>query len=93
MLVDELHGRNFAGGRQHVVHERAGEQLPFGIVVEFLEQRAADALRGAADDLSLDQHRIDHHAAIMRDDVFLDAHAPELDVDLDAPPRAPHRTR
>src|SRR6202043_2714397 len=40
-------------------------------------------LSGAAHNLALDQHRVDGDAAIMRDGVVLDAHAPGLGVDID----------
>src|ERR1700730_14531985 len=72
MLVDEMHARDLARSRHDVVRQRAGEELTFGIIIESLHQCAADALRGAADDLPLDQHRIDDDAAIVRDDIFLD---------------------
>ena len=81
--MDELDIRYLARRRQHVVHERAGEQLAVGIVIEFLQQRAADALGSAADDLPLHQHRIDDHAAVVRDGVFVDSHASEFDIDLE----------
>ena len=45
--------------------------------------RAADALHRAADDLAFDQHRIDHHAAIMGDGVVLDVYASDFDIHLD----------
>src|SRR5262249_25442866 len=52
------------------------------IVVEFLQQRAPEALSGPADDLPLDQHGIDDHATIVGDDIFFDVHSPEFDIDV-----------
>ncbi len=40
-------------------------------------------MRRAADDLALDDHRIDDAAAVVDDDVAQNAHAAGLDVDLD----------
>ncbi len=58
------------GGRGHeVVHERASQQLSFGVIGHLLEQRAAHALRHAAVNLTLDDRRIDDLAAVVRDDV------------------------
>src|SRR5580704_8227793 len=83
VLVNDPHCRNVAGGRERVIHQRAGEQLPVRIIGDPFEQDAAEPLGGASHDLALDQHRVDDNAAIMRDGVILDAHAPGLGVDID----------
>ena len=69
--------------RQRVIHQRAAQQLPGGIVGDRFAEDAAQPLRGAAHDLSLDQHRVDDDAAIMGDDVFLDRDTAGLAIDLD----------
>ena len=56
---------------------------PSLVVRDRLQQRAADALHHAADDLRLGEHRVHQHAAVVRDDVALEPYAPGLDVDLD----------
>src|SRR5262249_8752647 len=53
------------------------------IVFVLLQQRATDTLHGATNNLAFDQHRIDHHATIVDDDIFLDFDAPDLNVDID----------
>src|SRR5438270_2762973 len=73
VLVNDPHCRDVAGGRERVIHQRAGEQLPVCIIGDLLEQNAAEPLSGASHDLALDQHRVDDDAAIMRDGVVLDA--------------------
>ena len=46
-----------------------------------LVQRGADALRGAAVDLTVDDHRIDQHAAVLDDDVVEDFDGARVRVD------------
>ena len=59
----------------------ATEPFP-GTVTNFAGISCPDALYRTADDLPLDQHWIDHHAAIMGDGVILDPHAAKFDIDL-----------
>jgi len=47
------------------------------------------ALPRAAHDLALDQHRVDDHAAIMGDRIFIDARPAGFAVDLDDRDAAP----
>src|ERR1700677_2852016 len=52
----------------HVVIEKCrGERLALIVIRDLLVQRGADPLHHAAADLTLDKHRIDHRAAILRD--------------------------
>ena len=67
MLVDDLYRRDVARGRQRVVHQRAAQELAGSIVDDRLAKDAAQSLRRAAPDLTLDQQRIDDDPAIMRD--------------------------
>src|SRR6516164_4051658 len=69
--------------RQHVVHERSRYRLSLRIVLNFLQQRAANTLYSTTNHLAFDQHRVDHHTAIVGDDIFLDLHTPNLDIDID----------
>ena len=48
-----------------------------------LHDRLTDALRGAAMDLAIDDHRIDDAADIVDRDIALYAHRAELGIDLD----------
>src|SRR6516162_2406452 len=69
--------------RQHVVHERSRHRLTLRIVLNFLQQRAANTLYSTTNNLAFDQHRVDHHTAIVGDDIFLDLYTPKLDIDID----------
>ena len=64
--------RHFARGRHQIIGESHRQRLAALVVEELFEQRAADALREAADDLPLDQHRIDGPADIVGDEIALD---------------------
>ena len=61
--------RDVGRGREQVVEERRRERVAVVVVDEVLEEGAADALDGAAGDLALDDRRVDHHAAVLADDV------------------------
>src|SRR6516165_9974491 len=69
--------------RQHVVHERSRHRLSLRIVLNFLQQRAANTLYSTTNNLAFDQHRVDHHTAIVGDDIFLDLYTPNFDIDID----------
>ena len=70
-------------GRQEVVDERRRQRVAGVVVDEVLEQHAADALHDAAEDLALDDRRVDHRAAVLRDDVAQDLRHAGVAVDLD----------
>src|SRR5262249_54380564 len=57
--------------------------LSVQIILDFLQQGAADTLYSTTNDLAFDQHRVDHHTAIVRDDIVLDLYTPNLDIDID----------
>ena len=67
-----LDGRHLGGVGHEEVHERRVEQLPGLVVGHPLVERAADALGDAAVDLALDDHRVDHGAAVVDDAVAQD---------------------
>ena len=48
------------------------ERVAVVVVDHVLVEHAADALHDAAGDLALDDHRVDHHAAVLADDVAQD---------------------
>ena len=75
--------RGLARGRQQVVDERAGQQLPVILVGELLQQRPPDALHQSSDDLALDEHRVDRAADVIGDPVAVDLDAAGLAIDLD----------
>ena len=57
--------------------------LPCVVVDEVLEERAADALHRAAGDLAFDDRRVDHHAAVLADDVAQQRDHAGVRIDLD----------
>ena len=75
--------REVVGARHGVVHERAGDELAVAVEVDVLLQDLADALRDAADDLALEQQRIDHGADVVDHAVFHDLDLAGLRIDLD----------
>ena len=60
---------NFGRAGHHVVAEGGGERLAQRVGGDFLVKRGADALGDAALHLAVDDHRIDHDAAVLRDRV------------------------
>ena len=67
----------------HVVDERAREDLPALVVDRLLVERLRDRLHDAAVHLALDDHRVDHVAAVVDRRVALDRDLARLAVDLD----------
>src|SRR6516162_2728478 len=58
-------GRNIGRPRHAVIEKARGQELPGDAVVDdMFRKRLADALRQTAVHLSLDNHRIDDHAAV-----------------------------
>ena len=66
MHVLQLQMGNVACTRQQIIHERPNEQLPLRIVGQFFQQSTTQPLHSAAVDLSVYQHRIYDHAAVVR---------------------------
>ena len=79
----EVEVRHLGGARDHVVDERAGQDLPVVVVDRLLVQRLRDRLRDAAVHLALDDHRVDDVAAVVDRGVALDRDLAGLAVDLD----------
>src|SRR5262249_35136837 len=69
--------------RHAIIHERAGDELAVLVVDRALEQRLAYALRDAAVNLALDDHRIDHGAEIIDRGPGDDLAFAGLRIDLD----------
>ena len=63
----DLDRRQFEGAGQVIVEQGRGERLALLVVGDLLAQRGADPLHHAAVDLRLDDHRVDHRAAILGD--------------------------
>ena len=78
----QLDPRNFQGGRDQIIGQRHGARLAGLVVHEFLQQRLADALGDAADDLPLDHRGIDDGADVFRGDVADDLHLAGLRIDV-----------
>ena len=57
--------------------------LPLLVVHEVLEQSAADSLHRAAGDLAFDDRGVDHHAAVLADDVAQQRDGAGVRIDLD----------
>ena len=81
--MDEVDRRDLVGARQCVVHQGAGQELARLVVDDFLEERAAEALRGAAVDLALDDHRVDRPAAVVDDRELEDGERAGVEVHFD----------
>ena len=84
-IFGQLHldPRHVGRARQQIVGKGGGDGLRLFVVAHPFEQRVADRVRDAADELALDDHRIDDAAAVVDHDIAQDAHAAGLDVDLD----------
>ena len=79
----DLDRRHLVRRRRQVVGERRGEDVAGVVVDDLFEQRVADALRDAALNLAVDDHRIDQPPGILRHQEFFDPHPAGLGVDLD----------
>ena len=75
--------RHLGRAGQQVVGERGGERLALRVEGHLLVERGADALRRAAEDLAVDDHRVDQHAAVLDDDVVEDLDLAGLGIDRD----------
>ena len=75
--------RHLGRARQHVVGKRRSERLPLRVERHLLVERGADALRGAAEHLPVDDHRVHQRAAVLDDDVVEDLDRAGLGVDRD----------
>src|SRR5712675_1460021 len=75
--------RNIRSDRHAVVEETRVLQPPVGAIEVFLVERPADALYGAALELTLDLQRMDRLAGVLDDGVALDVDAAGFAVDLD----------
>ena len=81
--VVQLERRQIVGARHGVVHERGGHELAAGVVDRAFEQRLADALREAAMDLALDDHRVDQPAEIVGGDEIDEGGLAGAGIDLE----------
>src|SRR5260370_28568295 len=80
----ESEGRNIAGARHGVVHERACKELPaVWIIDRMLKESLANALYDPAMDLALEEERVDGAAEIVDDGVALDCNDAGIGIDLD----------
>ncbi len=75
--------RDLRRGREQVVHEAGGKELPALVVGGPLQQHGADALGDPAADLALDDGGVDELAAVLGDHVAQDPHQAGARVDLD----------
>ena len=65
--MHELDRGQFSRAGHQVIGERADQRLALLVVGNLLVERGADALHDTAADLSFDNHRVDHRAAILGD--------------------------
>ena len=75
--VLEVHGldrRQLHRGRHQVIHEGSGQELCLLVVDHLLQEPAADALRDAAVDLALHDHRVDEGPAVVGHQVAEELH-------------------
>ena len=81
--VQDADVRHLGRAGQQVVGERGGERLALRVEAHLLVERGADALRRAAADLAVDDHRVDQHAAVLDHDVVEDLDLAGLGIDGD----------
>ena len=79
----QLNSGNFHGGRDQIIGEGHGARLAVFVVDQFLQQRLADALGDAADDLPLDHRRVDDGADVLGGDIAHDLDLAGLRIDVD----------
>src|SRR5205807_10043141 len=75
--------RQVRGAGHGVIAERAGLQLPIWRVNDLFQERLAQSLAKPADDLPLDQHRVEQFAAIVDADQTPQLNAASIGVDFD----------
>src|SRR2546428_226585 len=75
--------RQVGGGGEEVGREVAGQQLPVLVVDDAFVERLGEPLRDRAVHLAVDDHRIDHRAAVVDRDVTEDGDRTGLPVDVD----------
>ena len=82
-MLDDLDARHLVHRGQQVVHEGLGHELPLAVVGEFFIKGGADAVGDAAQGHAAHDVGIDHRAAVVADDVAMEARQPEVAVDLE----------
>ncbi len=80
--------RHLGGAGQQIVGKRRRQRLAGGIERHLFIERRADALREAAEDLAVDDHGIDQHAAVFDDHIVEDFDLAQIRID-----RHRHRVR
>src|SRR5207342_1151143 len=71
------------GRGQQIVCEAGGLQLALSVVAELFKKSAAEALDHAADQLALDDKRVERAANIRSDVIALDRNCTGLDIHRD----------
>ncbi len=79
----QLDRRDFPQRGRQIIGQRGGEDIPGFVVDDLFQQRIADALRDAAVDLAVDDHRIDQPAGVLRDQESFDFDPAGFDIDFD----------
>ena len=82
-MADEVDRGHFGRRDQQIIGEVGGQGLAVFVEHHPFIERVADAVRGAADQLAVDDHRVEDAAAIVRQDVAEDPHSAGLYIDLD----------
>ena len=80
-MVD-FYGQEFGGGWDEVVHQRAGQQLPFVVVHYFFIESGSYALGHATADLAVNDQRVNDPSAILNHNIALDCDGVGLGIDL-----------
>jgi hypothetical protein len=73
---------HIGGTGQKIIGERGGDRLRLIVVAHPFEQRVADAMHYAADDLSFDNHRVDDPTAVVDHYIAQDTHAARFYVNF-----------
>ena len=81
--VEDADVGHLRASRQEIVGQRRCQRLALRVERHLFEQRRADALRGAAVHLAVDDHRIDQDAGVFDHDVVEDFDAAGFRIDRD----------
>src|SRR5438270_2013072 len=78
-----FHSGSFPRGRQQIIGQGHAKWLAALVVAEFFVERAAETLHETADQLALDQHRVDRPADIVGKQKALNRGLSGISIDPD----------
>src|SRR4051794_5485657 len=80
----EFHPRNLRSARDRVVHQRAGYQLALLVINNFFKHRLAQRLNNPTVNLPVNEHWIDHLAAVVDSDVAKEIYIAGVTINFNA---------